>query len=40
VREFVEAQVAEHPDRFAGAKLAEPAALVETAGRQLGEGQP
>ena len=40
VREFVEAQVAEHPDRFAGAKLAEPAVLVDSGGRELGEGQP
>ena len=40
VREFVEAQVAEHPDRFAGARLAEPAVLVDSGGRELGEGQP
>ena len=40
VREFVEAQVAEHPDRFAGAALSAPAKLVDAAGRELGEGQP
>jgi tRNA-uridine 2-sulfurtransferase len=42
VREFVEAQVAEHPDRFADAadRLARPAHLVDTAGAELGEGQP
>lgn len=40
IREFVEAQVAEHPDRFAGARLAEPAALVDTGGQELGTGQP
>jgi tRNA-specific 2-thiouridylase len=42
VREFVEAQVAEHPDRFAGAadRLAQPARLVDAAGAELGAGQP
>lgn len=40
VREFVEAQVAEHPERFAEARLAEPAVLVDSGGRQLGSGQP
>ena len=40
IREFVETQVAEHPDRFAGARLSEPAALVDSGGRELGEGQP
>jgi tRNA-uridine 2-sulfurtransferase len=40
VREFVEAQVAEHPDRFAGAAPSAPAKLVDAAGRELGEGQP
>jgi tRNA-specific 2-thiouridylase len=43
VREFVEAQVAEHPDRFAGtgaAVLSRPARLVDAAGEELGEGQP
>lgn len=40
VREFVEAQVAEHPGRFAGAVLAEPARLVDAAGEELGTGQP
>jgi tRNA-specific 2-thiouridylase len=40
VREFVEAQVAEHPDRYARAAEAAPAALVDTAGQALGEGQP
>ena len=40
VREFVEAQVAEHPDRYARTAEAAPAALVDTAGQTLGEGQP
>ncbi|HKI05396.1 MAG TPA: tRNA 2-thiouridine(34) synthase MnmA [Thermoanaerobaculia bacterium] len=40
VREFVEEQVAADPERFAGAILAEPAVLVDTAGRELGAGQP
>ena len=40
IREFVEAQVAEHPDRYARAAEAAPAALVDTAGQTLGEGQP
>ncbi len=40
VREFVETQVAENPERFAGARLAEPAALVDTDGKELGTGQP
>jgi tRNA-specific 2-thiouridylase len=40
VREFVETQVAENPERFAGARLAEPAALVDAGGRDLGAGQP
>ncbi|HJX26382.1 MAG TPA: tRNA 2-thiouridine(34) synthase MnmA [Thermoanaerobaculia bacterium] len=40
VREFVEAQVAQHPDRYARAAEAAPAALVDTAGQELGEGQP
>jgi tRNA-specific 2-thiouridylase len=40
IREFVEAQVAEHPERFEGARLAEPAALVDAGGRELGTGQP
>jgi tRNA-specific 2-thiouridylase len=40
VREFVEAQVAEHPDRFAEPVLAQPAHLVDTAGQELGQGQP
>lgn len=40
VREFVEAQVAEHPGRYARAAEAAPAALVDTAGQALGEGQP
>jgi tRNA-specific 2-thiouridylase len=41
VREFVEAQVAEHPERFAGVgSLAEPAVLVDSGGRELGTGQP
>jgi tRNA-specific 2-thiouridylase len=43
VREFVEAQVAEHPERFAGAALSEPAipaTLVGADGAALGTGQP
>ncbi len=40
VREFVEAQVEAAPERFAGARLSEPAALVDAEGRQLGSGQP
>ncbi len=45
VREFVEEQVAEFPERYAPnhsgqLPLAAPARLVDTAGRELGEGQP
>jgi len=44
VREFVEAQVAEFPDRYAerfsDQTLAQPSRLVDTAGAELGEGQP
>ena len=44
IREFVEAQVAEHPERYAEqaevAALAAPARLVDTAGQELGQGQP
>jgi tRNA-specific 2-thiouridylase len=41
VREFVEEQVAAHPDRFAGTgALSRPARLVDAAGEELGEGQP
>lgn len=40
IREFVETQVAENPQRFAGARLAESAVLVDSAGRELGAGQP
>ena len=40
VREFVESQVEEHPDRFAGAVPAQPSRLVDTAGGELGAGQP
>ena len=43
VREFVEAQVEAAPERYAGAagaRLSEPAALVDAEGRQLGSGQP
>lgn len=46
IREFVETQVAEHPGRYigaggaGGARLSVPASLVDTAGRELGEGQP
>jgi tRNA-specific 2-thiouridylase len=41
VREFVEEQVAADPGRYsASAALAGPAVLVDTAGRELGAGQP
>jgi tRNA-uridine 2-sulfurtransferase len=40
VREFVEAQVAEDPERYAGAVLDEPAVLVDARGEELGAGQP
>src|SRR6185295_7208313 len=40
VREFVEAQVAGDPERYAGASLAEPAVLVDAHGEELGAGQP
>ncbi|HEX9942803.1 MAG TPA: tRNA 2-thiouridine(34) synthase MnmA [Thermoanaerobaculia bacterium] len=40
VREFVEAQVAADPERFAMAALAEPAVLVDARGEELGAGQP
>jgi tRNA-specific 2-thiouridylase len=40
VREFVEAQVASAPDRFAGAAMEQPAALVDSVGNELGAGQP
>ncbi|HKV11552.1 MAG TPA: tRNA 2-thiouridine(34) synthase MnmA [Thermoanaerobaculia bacterium] len=40
VREFVEEQVAENPDRYAAAALSAPATLVDAAGTPLGEGQP
>ena len=43
VREFVEAQVAGHPERYAAAgrvALAAPARLTDAAGNRLGEGEP
>jgi tRNA-uridine 2-sulfurtransferase len=40
VREFVEEQVAAHPERYEEVALAAPARLVDPAGRALGEGQP
>jgi tRNA-specific 2-thiouridylase len=40
VREFVETQVAEFPGRYAEPVLAQPSRLVDTAGSELGEGQP
>jgi len=40
VREFVEAQVAGDPERWAGAALAEPAVLVDARGEELGSGEP
>lgn len=41
IREFVEGQVAEHPERYSEvATMAAPARLVDESGRQLGEGQP
>jgi tRNA-specific 2-thiouridylase len=40
VREFVEAEVAAAPGRFAAVALGSPAELVDAAGRHLGEGAP
>lgn len=40
IRQFVEEQVARHPERFAGTELDRPAELVDTSGARLGEGQP
>lgn len=40
VREFVEAEVAATPGKFAMAGLGRPAELVDAAGRSLGEGAP
>lgn len=40
IREFVETQVAEHPERYAQVEMAAPARLVDEAGRELGQGQP
>lgn len=40
IREFVEGQVAENPDRYAEVAMAAPARLVDTAGQELGTGQP
>jgi tRNA-specific 2-thiouridylase len=45
IREFVEEQVAEHPERYSSSRsgqlaLAAPARLVDSGGSQLGEGQP
>ena len=40
IREFVETQVAEHPERYAEVEMSAPARLVDTAGPELGEGQP
>lgn len=40
VREFVEEQAAANPERFGAVPLSAPAALVDTAGRELGSGQP
>jgi tRNA-uridine 2-sulfurtransferase len=40
IREFVEGQVAGDPERYGGAALAEPAALVAASGEELGSGQP
>ncbi|HEV2845790.1 MAG TPA: tRNA 2-thiouridine(34) synthase MnmA [Thermoanaerobaculia bacterium] len=40
VREFVEEQAAANPERFGSVPLSAPAALVDTAGRELGSGQP
>lgn len=40
VRDFVETEVAAHPDRFTNTALAEPAVLVDAHGEELGSGQP
>ncbi len=40
IREFVEEQVAAHPDRFAAAALGAPGPVVDAAGGELGEGEP
>lgn len=40
VREFVEAQVAEHPGRYEAPAAPAPATLVDTGGRELGTGEP
>lgn len=40
IREFVEEQVAENPERYAPAALSTPATLVDAAGATLGTGQP
>ncbi len=40
VREFIEEQVAERPERFAGAVLGESSRVVDSAGRVLGEAEP
>ena len=40
VREFVEEQVAERPERFAGAAVGRAATVVDSAGRELGQAEP
>lgn len=40
IRDFVESQVAEAPDRYAAPALAAPATLVDAEGRELGSGEP
>ncbi|MEE8138628.1 MAG: tRNA 2-thiouridine(34) synthase MnmA [Thermoanaerobaculia bacterium] len=40
VREFVEQQVREHPERFPDAPMPEPGGIVDRGGRLLGRGEP
>jgi tRNA-specific 2-thiouridylase len=40
IREFVEGQVAEHPERYGAVAVAAPARLVDGDGHELGNGQP
>jgi tRNA-uridine 2-sulfurtransferase len=40
IREFVESQVAAHPERFPAAPASEPARIVDQGGRELGRGEP
>lgn len=40
IREFVEEQVAAHPERYVDSELGKPAVLVDSSGAALGEGDP